>query len=86
MESNVDTSATNVSAAQNVLVASDVQNVPVMVPGGGSGLASGVTLPPFVPSAVVPAVPALGGGGPGVIPPTFVTTVFFEIFQGEEEK
>ncbi|GAA0157408.1 hypothetical protein LIER_14681 [Lithospermum erythrorhizon] len=60
----------------NVPVASNVQNVSVMVPGGSSGLASGVTLPPFVPATVVPAVPASGGGsGSGVVPLAFATMV-----------
>ncbi|GAA0148273.1 hypothetical protein LIER_07763 [Lithospermum erythrorhizon] len=60
MESNVDTSAIDVSATQNVHVASDVQNVPAVDPGGGFGLTSGVILPPFVPAVVVPTVPASG--------------------------
>ncbi|GAA0157415.1 hypothetical protein LIER_14686 [Lithospermum erythrorhizon] len=66
MESNVDTSAINVS---------DTQNVHVMVPGGGFGLTNGVILPPFVHAAVVPAVPASRSGGTGVVPPAFATTV-----------
>ncbi|GAA0155879.1 hypothetical protein LIER_13503 [Lithospermum erythrorhizon] len=73
IKSNVDTSAINVSDVENVPVASDVQNVPVVVPGGGSGLAGGANLPPFIPAAVVPTVLSSGGGGPGVVPPAFAT-------------
>ncbi|GAA0151237.1 hypothetical protein LIER_09998 [Lithospermum erythrorhizon] len=80
MDSNVNTSVVNVS---------DGQMVPPVVSGVAVGsidsrnvlaFAPGVTLPPFVPGATLPVpvvsgVAVSGGGGLGVVPPAFATTV-----------
>ncbi|GAA0159716.1 hypothetical protein LIER_16429 [Lithospermum erythrorhizon] len=80
MESNVDTSAINVSVVENVPpmvsgVATGVVGghiVPPLVPGDVSQgltvppLVPGVTLPAFVPDAVVSGVARSSGVGPGV--------------------